>query len=169
MPIAGQHLPGKNLPFRVFGKDGGKPFAAQILRQPRRSGAGARKQQHTGAIFPVALQVLSARIREQAEAVELEFRESMSHRAEKGYVLPEQMRVLYGVEETAAVIQGIPFVTLSAMEPKSTMFKVQRRFDIPARSIIPPDLTYPEIPAPALSAPLCGRQSCALPPSEIFP
>ncbi len=75
------------------------------------------------------------RIREHAEAVELEFRESMRNRAEKGYVLPKQMQVLYGMEEIAAVIQGSPFVTLSAMEPKNTMFKVQRRFDIPARSI----------------------------------
>ena len=76
-----------------------------------------------------------ARIREEAAAVEMEFRESMGHRAEKGYILPGQMQVLYGMEETAAVIQGIPFVALSAMEPKNTIFKVQKRFDIPARSI----------------------------------
>ncbi|MBP5281609.1 MAG: hypothetical protein J6Z22_03830, partial [Lachnospiraceae bacterium] len=33
------------------------------------------------------------RIKEQAEAVELEFRESMSQRVEKGYVLPSQMKL----------------------------------------------------------------------------
>ena len=76
-----------------------------------------------------------ARIREHAAAVELEFRESMSRRVEKGYVLPGQMRVLCSMEETAAVIQGIPFVALSAMEPKNTICKTQRRFDIPARSM----------------------------------
>ena len=35
-----------------------------------------------------------ARIEEHANAVELEFRESMSTRAEKGYILPEQMNIL---------------------------------------------------------------------------
>ena len=36
-----------------------------------------------------------ARVREHAEAVELEFRESMMHRVEKGYILPGQMNLLY--------------------------------------------------------------------------
>ena len=35
------------------------------------------------------------RIKEHVDAVELEFRESMAHRAEKGYILPGQMDVLF--------------------------------------------------------------------------
>ena len=36
-----------------------------------------------------------ARVKEQADAIELEFRESMEQRARKGYVLPGQMNILY--------------------------------------------------------------------------
>ena len=36
------------------------------------------------------------------ETVEAEFRESMMHRLEKGYILPGQMNILYSAEETAA-------------------------------------------------------------------
>lgn len=46
------------------------------------------------------------RIREQAEAVELEFRESMSQRARKGLCLPGQMDILYSGEEVAARLPG---------------------------------------------------------------
>lgn len=42
------------------------------------------------------------RLREQGEAVELEFRESMGHRAEKGYVLPGQMELLLPAAQAAA-------------------------------------------------------------------
>ena len=76
-----------------------------------------------------------ARIKEQASAVEAEFRESMSHRAEKGYILPGQMQVLYGCEEVSAFLQKSPFVTLAAMELKNPLVKVQKHFDIPAKSI----------------------------------
>ena len=38
------------------------------------------------------------RVREHASAVELEFRESMMHRLEKGYALPGQTDILFGAE-----------------------------------------------------------------------
>ena len=76
-----------------------------------------------------------ARIREQAEAVELEFRESMGSRAEKGYILSGQMDLLYSSEQVAAMIMRSGFVTLAAMELKNPLIKVQRRFDIQVRSI----------------------------------
>ncbi len=76
-----------------------------------------------------------ARIREHANAVEAEFRESMSQRAGKGYILPGQMQVLYSVEQTAAVIQRSPFVTLAAIDLKNPLIKVQKHFDIPVKSI----------------------------------
>mgnify|MGYP000866750236 CR=1 FL=1 len=76
-----------------------------------------------------------ARIREHALAIETEFRESMSHRVEKGYILPGQIQVLYSCEETAAVIQGSPLITLAAMVTKNALIKVEKHFEIFAKSI----------------------------------
>lgn len=45
------------------------------------------------------------RLREKGEAVEAEFRESMSHRLEKGYLLPGQTELLYPVKEILARAQ----------------------------------------------------------------
>ena len=56
-----------------------------------------------------------ARIEEHANAVELEFRESMSTRAEKGYILPEQMNVLYGAREIYARLDKNRLLALSTM------------------------------------------------------
>ena len=78
-----------------------------------------------------------ARIREQAEAVELEFRESMTQRAEKGYILPGQMNILYSGEEVAAKLQGSSVVTLSAMDGRGGYFKPERKIDIAARNVAP--------------------------------
>ncbi len=76
-----------------------------------------------------------ARIREHAQAVETEFRESMSHRAEKGYILPGQMQVLYGMEEVSAMMQKTSFVSLSAIDLKNPLLKAKHRYDIQVRSI----------------------------------
>ncbi len=77
------------------------------------------------------------RIFDSARAVELEFCESMSHRAEKGYVLPGQMQVLFGCEEAASTLAGGPLVTLAAMDLKNPMVKVETYFDILTKSIAP--------------------------------
>ncbi|MBE5869034.1 MAG: transcription-repair coupling factor [Lachnospiraceae bacterium] len=76
-----------------------------------------------------------ARIREQAEAVEFEFRESMSHRAEKGYILPGQMDLLYSGEEIAARLERSALVTIAAMDLKNPLIKAQKKFDIQAKSM----------------------------------
>ncbi len=55
---------------------------------------------------------------EKMEAVETEFRESMEGRLEKGYLLPGQMKVLYGAEEVNAVLLQKPaayFTILDSM------------------------------------------------------
>ena len=75
------------------------------------------------------------RVREHASAIELEFRESMMHRVEKGYILPGQMDILYSAEETVAVIARGRVVTLSMMDGKNPLFKPDRKFDIQARSM----------------------------------
>lgn len=75
------------------------------------------------------------RVKDHAAAVELEFRESMMHRAEKGYILPGQMDVLHSAEETAAVISRGRVVTLSMMDGKIPFFKPDKKFDIQTRSL----------------------------------
>ena len=76
-----------------------------------------------------------ARVREHAGAVELEFRESMMHRVEKGYILPRQMELLYRAEEVAAKMLQGRVITLAALELKNSLFKADRKADIPVKSI----------------------------------
>lgn len=77
------------------------------------------------------------RAREQADAIELEFRESMEQRARKGYVLPGQMDILYSGEQVAAKLSKSNLVTLATMESKTGYFKSEMKADISARSIAP--------------------------------
>lgn len=75
------------------------------------------------------------RIREHADAVELEFRESMMHRMEKGYLLPKQMELLSSVEETAAHILGRKSLSMATLDMKNPLIKARNKFDITAKSI----------------------------------
>ncbi|TCL61048.1 transcription-repair coupling factor [Kineothrix alysoides] len=76
-----------------------------------------------------------ARVKEHADAVELEFRESMMHRMEKGYALPGQADILFGSEEVAARMAKNRAVTLAAMDLKNSLFKADKKFDIGAKSV----------------------------------
>ena len=75
------------------------------------------------------------RVSEHAAAVELEFRESMAHRLEKGYILPGQTDLLFGAQETAARIARGRVVFLSMMDGKNPLAKPDRKFDIQTRSL----------------------------------
>ena len=76
-----------------------------------------------------------ARIAEHAGAVEMEFEESMKNRAEKGYVLPGQMELLYPVDTVKAMLARFPVVLLSAIETKDSLLKPESRLDIMAKSM----------------------------------
>ena len=76
-----------------------------------------------------------AKIQEHAKAVELEFRESMMHRAQKGYVLPRQMEILNSTEETAAVLSKNRLLALSSLDMHQSLLKFAVKFDITAKSI----------------------------------
>ena len=78
-----------------------------------------------------------ARVKEQADAIELEFRESMEQRARKGYVLPGQMNILYSGEQVAATLEKNAVVTLATMETKYGYFRTEKHVDIAARNIAP--------------------------------
>ncbi|MDE7339854.1 MAG: transcription-repair coupling factor [Lachnospiraceae bacterium] len=75
------------------------------------------------------------RVKEHADVVEMEFRESMLHRVEKGYILPGQMDVLFRGEEVAAKLAGRRTVAISMMDGRNPLFKADRKFDIQARSM----------------------------------
>ena len=75
------------------------------------------------------------RIKEQADAIELEFRESMEQRARKGYVLPGQMNLLYSCEQVTARLLKAPVVSIATMEAKNPLFQAIQKFDIAARSV----------------------------------
>ena len=77
----------------------------------------------------------SSRIKEHITAVELEFRESMTQRAQKGYILPGQMNILYSGEEMIAKLQHSPIVTIATMDVKSSLLKVDKRYEISTRNI----------------------------------
>ena len=92
-----------------------------------------------GGTAPVPVVFLDepVRIKEQADAVELEFRESMAQRAEKGYILPGQMNLLYSGEEIAAKLLGGNVVCVSTMDFKGGYFKPEIKADISARNVAP--------------------------------
>lgn len=75
------------------------------------------------------------RVKEHTSAIELEFRESMMHRVQKGYILPGQMDILFSAEEVAAKIAGRRVVTLAMMDGRNPFFKADKKFDIQARSL----------------------------------
>ena len=76
-----------------------------------------------------------ARIKEQADAVELEFRESMTQRMEKGYLLPGQTDILYSGEQVAVSLADGSVVTVAAMEGRTGYFKPEKKLDMASRSV----------------------------------
>ena len=69
-------------------------------------------------------------VEERAGAVALEFRESMSHRLEKGYLLPTQTDVIYPYEELVGKLAGKRTVLLSMMDYKAKGWGVKEKADL---------------------------------------
>ena len=78
-----------------------------------------------------------ARIAEHADAVEMEFRESMGQRVQKGYVLPGQMDILYGREQVMARCLKSPVVAMATMDGKNSLLKPLSRVMVSARNVSP--------------------------------
>ncbi len=85
------------------------------------------------------------RIEEHANAVELEFRESMTSRMEKGYLLPGQMELLFGVQEVMARLEKMRLLALSTMEYKRFPMKFENRFTVEARNVSSYNNSFPEL------------------------
>lgn len=75
------------------------------------------------------------RLKEKGEAVELEFRESMVHRLEKGYLLPGQMELLYPASEVLARIQKPCTVMLTGLDQKLAGMKINHKFSIDVKNV----------------------------------
>ena len=76
-----------------------------------------------------------ARLREKGETVELEFRESMVHRLEKGYLLPGQTELLYPVAEVLARLQKPHTVMLTGLDQKLPGMKINHKFSIDVKNV----------------------------------
>ncbi len=74
------------------------------------------------------------RVQEAAQAVELEFRESMEHRLEKGYVLPGQAGILFPHQEIIAGICAGNGIALCTLENARAPWTVRRKFSIDVRT-----------------------------------
>ncbi len=69
-------------------------------------------------------------------AVETEFRESMMHRSEKGYVLPGQMGLLFRVKECMAMLEKYPVAYLSILD-RIRKSGTQNSFHLKVNSVSP--------------------------------
>ncbi len=76
-----------------------------------------------------------ARLKEKGETVELEFRESMIHRLEKGYLLPEQTSLLYPLKETLAGLRTPRTIMLTGLEQKLPGMTVEQKYGIQAKNV----------------------------------
>lgn len=77
------------------------------------------------------------RLSETADALEAEFRESMTQRLEKGYILPGQASLLYPQKEIAAFLSRYRCASLAAIDTGNSLFKPERKIEITVRSIAP--------------------------------
>ncbi len=77
------------------------------------------------------------RLLEAGQAVELEFRESMEHRLEKGYVLSGQTGLLFACQEMAAAICRRNAVGLCTLENARSPWNVSGKYSLTVRSVNP--------------------------------
>lgn len=77
------------------------------------------------------------RILESGQAVETEFRESMQHRLEKGYVLPGQTELLFSHQETVAAFCRRNAVGLCTLENARAPWTVSGKYSLTVRSVNP--------------------------------
>lgn len=77
------------------------------------------------------------RVRERATVVETEFRESMMHRLEKGYILPGQMDVLWDPKRILNEIANRKTLVFTTLEQKIKGFEVKEKFHLQVRNVNP--------------------------------
>ena len=75
------------------------------------------------------------RVRDHAAAVEMEFHESMSHRLEKGYLLPSQTQLLFSAADIAARLSRKRVITLASLDMKTPVVAATRKIDLTVKTI----------------------------------
>lgn len=75
------------------------------------------------------------RVAEHTDAIELEFRESMKNRLEKGYTLPGQTEILYPAKEVMAKLQRGYFACISTLDGRLPGIDIDKKYYITAKSI----------------------------------
>ena len=70
------------------------------------------------------------RLQEKGQTVEAEFRESMTHRLENGYLLGGQTEVIYSVKEMFSKLQREELVLMTGLDLKLPMFHVENKYSI---------------------------------------
>ena len=78
-----------------------------------------------------------AHIAEKGETTALEFRESMTSRLEKGYILPSQAEVIFNYKSLLSGLEKRRTLLLSTMDYSFDLLKAKIRYDIPAKSVSP--------------------------------
>ena len=75
------------------------------------------------------------RLKEKGETVEMEFRESMIHRLDNGYLLPGQTGLLFPAKEMLAAVQTRTTVYLTGLEQKLSGFEVKNRYSFQVKNV----------------------------------
>lgn len=80
-----------------------------------------------------------ARVSEHADAVELEFKESMTHRIEGGYILPKQADILFTKDEIISKLGAYRLCHIACLDIRNQLtgrlLKPQKRLDITVKSM----------------------------------
>ncbi|MDO5549844.1 MAG: transcription-repair coupling factor [Lachnospiraceae bacterium] len=76
-----------------------------------------------------------ARLQEKGDAVETEFRESMSHRLEKGYLLGGQTELLYPVKEVLALAQTERTLYLTGLDQRLAGLTVKDKYAFTVKNV----------------------------------
>jgi transcription-repair coupling factor (mfd) len=75
------------------------------------------------------------RVAEKGEAVELEFREGMIGRIEKGYILPGQIDVIYSYKEVMGLLATKNTILISTMEVKNNFYSPKKKYDFTIQTV----------------------------------
>lgn len=75
------------------------------------------------------------RLKERGDEVEFEFRESMSHRLESGYVLPGQTNILRSMKEVSARLERPNTLALTSLEQRISMLKIQKAYTMMVQGV----------------------------------
>lgn len=77
------------------------------------------------------------RVKEHIDAVSFEFRESMSARLEKGYILPTQTNLLESAENVFSKCKKIPILQISVLDDRGSICKADNKVNITSKSVSP--------------------------------